>query len=207
MNLEHNYYSYKSVFPSQLCDDIITFCNQQLDQVALTGSFSQKDLNNKKLKQLKKHRNSNVVWINEPWITKHIKPLIAHANSTSGWNFDIDFAESYQFTKYAKTQHYDWHSDSTPKPYGDDCAPELRGKIRKISMSVPLIDGTEYEGGDFQIDHRNTTTGKKNVETIENARIKGTVTFFPSHVWHRVTPVTSGTRYSLVVWFVGKPFR
>jgi len=26
-------------------------------------------------------------------------------------------------------------------------------------------------------------------------------------VWHRVKPVTAGTRYSLVVWHLGKPFR
>jgi len=30
---------------------------------------------------------------------------------------------------------------------------------------------------------------------------------FPSFVWHRVKPVTAGTRYSLVVWHLGKPFK
>ena len=39
------------------------------------------------------------------------------------------------------------------------------------------------------------------------AREKGAVVVFPSHIWHRVTPVTKGTRYSLVVWFLGKPFK
>ena len=32
---------------------------------------------------------------------------------------------------------------------------------------------------------------------------KGTITFFPSHVLHEVTPVTKGTRYSLVSWVQG----
>ncbi|NBV29176.1 2OG-Fe(II) oxygenase, partial [bacterium] len=30
---------------------------------------------------------------------------------------------------------------------------------------------------------------------------------FPSHVYHQVTPVTRGTRYSLVLWAMGQPFR
>jgi PKHD-type hydroxylase len=36
---------------------------------------------------------------------------------------------------------------------------------------------------------------------------KGSIVVFPSHVWHRVKPVTSGTRYSLVVWSIGDPFK
>ena len=34
-------------------------------------------------------------------------------------------------------------------------------------------------------------------------KTKGTIINFPSFVWHRVTPVTKGTRYSLVVWHNG----
>jgi PKHD-type hydroxylase len=40
----------------------------------------------------------------------------------------------------------------------------------------------------------------------EYARKKGAITVFPSFIWHRVTPVIKGTRYSLVVWNCGKPF-
>jgi predicted 2-oxoglutarate/Fe(II)-dependent dioxygenase YbiX len=29
---------------------------------------------------------------------------------------------------------------------------------------------------------------------------RGSIVVFPSHVWHRVKPVTKGTRYSLVIW-------
>jgi PKHD-type hydroxylase len=29
---------------------------------------------------------------------------------------------------------------------------------------------------------------------------------FPSYTLHRVTPVTEGTRYSMVGWITGKPF-
>ena len=36
---------------------------------------------------------------------------------------------------------------------------------------------------------------------------KGSLVVFPSFVWHRVKPVTSGTRYSLVIWNLGRPFK
>ena len=36
---------------------------------------------------------------------------------------------------------------------------------------------------------------------------KGSIIIFPSFVWHRVKPVTKGTRYSLVMWNLGKPFK
>ena len=36
---------------------------------------------------------------------------------------------------------------------------------------------------------------------------KGSIIVFPSFVWHRVKPVTKGTRYSLVMWNLGYPFK
>ena len=42
---------------------------------------------------------------------------------------------------------------------------------------------------------------------IKELRKKGTVIVFPSFVWHRVKPVLSGTRYSLVCWSLGQPWK
>lgn len=36
---------------------------------------------------------------------------------------------------------------------------------------------------------------------------QGTATVFPGFVLHRVTPVTTGARYSLTVWAHGPAFR
>ena len=36
---------------------------------------------------------------------------------------------------------------------------------------------------------------------------QGTLTAFPSYVLHEVTPLTKGTRYSLVAWIGGKDFK
>ena len=71
-------------------------------------------------------------------------------------------------------------------------------------MTVALVDGSEYEGGDFEINM--SSPDKEDVRVVKEAKIKGSVTIFPSFVWHRVKPVTAGTRYSLVNWHQGRPF-
>mgnify|MGYP003641320843 FL=1 len=61
---------------------------------------------------------------------------------------------------------------------------------------MSLILNDDYEGGEFET----WSSGKKKFK-------KGSMIFFPSWVLHKVNPVTKGTRYSLVVWFLGAPFR
>ena len=87
------------------------------------------------------------------------------------------------------------------EPYNDINAAFSLGRIRKISMTIPLVDGSEYEGGDFVIKN---SFGDEIV--IKEARKKGSVIVFPSFLLHKVTPVTAGTRYSLVMWTLGWPF-
>ena len=82
------------------------------------------------------------------------------------------------------------------------------GKIRKLSATVSLSDSKEYSGGDLEFDFRNINPDKgHNRKICKEIKPKGSIVVFPSHVWHRVTPVTKGTRYSLVIWNLGYPFR
>ena len=48
---------------------------------------------------------------------------------------------------------------------------------------------------------------KKRYHTCTEIRPRGSIIVFPSHLYHQVTPVTTGTRYSLVAWNLGKPFQ
>ena len=66
-----------------------------------------------------------------------------------------DRSESCQFTKYKQGQYYDWHCDSWDKPYQrkDKNNPD-NGKIRKLSMTCQLTDGSEYSGGELEFDFR-----------------------------------------------------
>jgi PKHD-type hydroxylase len=146
------------------------------------------------------------------WIYKEIQPYVDQANKNAGWNFEWDRSESCQFTKYKLNQYYDWHCDSWDKPYDrkDPNNPE-HGKIRKLSMTCQLTDGSEYEGGELEFDFRNydphmRDESKHRIQCKEILP-KGSIIVFPSFVWHRVKPVTKGVRYSLVVWNLGYPFK
>ena len=199
MNLTNYFWYFQSAVPSRICDDIAKYGQQMQDQMAVTGGYGDgKKLNKKQIKDLKTKRDSNIVWMNDRWIYKEIQPYVHQANANAGWNFQWDFSESCQFTKYvgSKKQHYDWHTDSGPRK-------NENGKIRKLSMTVALVDGSEYEGGDFEVNLNEPN--KEAIHVIKPARLKGSVTIFPSFVWHRVTPVASGTRYSLVNWHQGWP--
>jgi PKHD-type hydroxylase len=207
MNLENYYWHFKEAIPPRICDDIVEYGNEQQEDVALTSGYSRNpdDLSPNQKKELEKKRKSNIVWMNELWIYRELQPLLEKANKNAGWNFQWDWSETCQFTKYKLNQYYDWHTDSGEKPYDKPDNPNTHGKIRKLSMTVSLVDGSEYEGGDFQLDFRNKE--ENDPYTLKHARSKGSVVIFPSFVWHRVTPVTSGQRYSLVCWTLGWPYK
>ena len=70
------------------------------------------------------------------------------ANKEANWNFQFSQYEKAQFTIYDNNEFYDWHCDTSDTPFED-------GTIRKLSVTVSLNDGLEYEGGEFEIDNRN----------------------------------------------------
>lgn len=201
MNLNNYWYIFEKVIPDRICDDIIQYGQQQADQIAITGDFTTGD----DISKLYKTRNSSIVWMNDQWIYKEIQPYIHEANRQAGWNFEWSISEPCQFTKYSENQHYTWHQDSWNNPYNKPRTNE-DGLIRKLSVTVSLCDGQTYEGGDLEFDLRNRNDGASVIATSQSARLKGSITVFPSFVWHRVTPVTKGTRYSLVIWNLGNPF-
>ena len=208
MNLTNYYWYFKSAIPLRICDDIVRYGKQLQDQIAVTGGHNYKKLNNKQIKDLKKKRDSSVVWMDDCWIYKEIQPYIQKANQNAGWNFQWDFSESCQFTKYKKGQYYGWHCDSWEKPYDTPENPNSHGKIRKLSVTVTLSDPKDYKGGELEFDFRNLDPDKKsNIKKCTEILPKGSLVVFPSFVWHRICPVKSGERNSLVIWNLGYPFQ
>jgi len=142
------------------------------------------------------HRRSKVCWIlkvqQNDWIYKRVLNLVAEANDKF-FNFNIsDINENLQFTNYEVGGKYDWHVD---------IGREYPQSHRKLSMVVQLSDPCEYEGGELQF-------GPSSDDRIEVAdKNKGCTIIFPSYMRHRATEVTSGTRYSLVLWISGPTFR
>jgi PKHD-type hydroxylase len=215
MILNNYYYYFKNALSSKVCDEIIKHAKNHQEQIALTGNIQkgQRDLKNNPLskkeeKNLKKKRNSNIVWLNDRWIYDHVQPYIHQANREAGWNFDWDWSESCQFTKYGKGQYYGWHQDGWEGVYNNPNNLNAHGKIRKLSVTCSLSDPKDYKGGELEFNFNNPEAPeKKNIRKCKEILPRGSIVVFPSFVWHRVCPVIKGTRYSLVIWNLGYPYK
>ena len=74
-------------------------------------------------------------------------------------------------------------------------------------MTCSLSDPNDYEGGDLEFDFKQNAENENPQKRIcSEIKEQGSIVIFPSFVWHRVKPVTKGTRYSLVIWNLGKPW-
>jgi len=145
--------------------------------------------------KLNKIRRSNVDWLyknNETaWLFEKLSHIVSSLN-TQFYKYDLTgFGEGLQLTDYQSTNEgmYNWHQD-----YGSEGGPS-----RKLSLTLQLTDPSEYEGGNLQI----MTYG----QPINVHKQRGLVTLFPSFTVHQVTPVTQGSRQSLVAWITGPEFR
>ena len=140
-------------------------------------------------------RRSQVSWLNKTQDTAWVYEKLAHIASSLNaqyYRFDLTgFGEALQLTNYNQSEHgmYSWHVD-----YGGNIAPS-----RKLSLVLQLTDPGQYEGGNLQIH----TGGEP--QTVRKQR--GLLAAFPSYVLHQVTPVTSGSRQSLVAWITGPAFK
>tara|TARA_R100001530_G_scaffold136289_1_gene116237 strand:+ start:817 stop:1449 length:633 start_codon:yes stop_codon:yes gene_type:complete len=210
MNLRHQYWFFQNALPKKTCDEIIKYCLTKKKKRGVTGGVALEKLKGsqkkKALLDLKTKRDSNVVWIEERWLYDLIQPYVYIANENSGWNFEWDRSEAIQFTIYKKNQYYGWHCDSWIDPY-KNTHKNFDGKIRKLSVTVTLNDHSKYTGGELEFDLRNKDPGIDTVTECKEIQERGSIVVFPSFLWHRVKPIKKGTRYSLVMWNIGKPFR
>ena len=154
MNISNYYWYFRGALTPRFCDEVIKYANAQKEVMARTGGYGDRKLNKQEVLDLKRKRNSDLVWLNDTWIYKELHPYVHKANSMAGWNFEWDWSESCQFTKYKLNQYYDWHCDSNAKPYNDPKSLD-NGKIRKLSVTCQLTDGSEYKGGELEFDFRN----------------------------------------------------
>jgi PKHD-type hydroxylase len=138
-------------------------------------------------------RDSYVSWLfpeeNTKWIYERMTSSVLALNNQF-FNFHLfGFLEGLQFTRYdSPSGYYGMHAD---RSFGKH--------VRKLSISIQLSDPALYEGGELVLQDSNDPQimGKE----------QGKLIAFPSFVLHQVKPVTKGTRYSLVAWVSGDPFR
>lgn len=147
-------------------------------------------------------RRSRVAWISRSdqtaWLFDRLSELVVRANRT--WRFDLSgFDEELQYTLYDEPgAFYTWHQDGLD---GDVAS-------RKLALVVQLTDPSLYDGADLEM--FDVVTDWETDELAEwraRVRSQGTVVAFPAFEYHRVTPLVSGRRASLVAWVGGPPFR
>jgi hypothetical protein len=81
MNLRNYYWYFKSALSKKFCDELIKYGNSKKDNIGLIGNLKEKDnISKEQIKDLKKKRNSNIVWLDDFWIYKEIQPYINVAN-------------------------------------------------------------------------------------------------------------------------------
>tara|TARA_B100001175_G_C19302022_1_gene538705 strand:- start:50 stop:718 length:669 start_codon:yes stop_codon:yes gene_type:complete len=136
--------------------------------------------------------------------------ILDYNQNRCSWNYDIIGTESMQYGVYSEGGFYNWHRDNYKDSVPFNMKKSLSGNNtimvnRKISVSIFLNDPDEYEGGELDIEFRSPSCKDKRYDTFKLP--KGSIVVFPSSSWHRVRPVTSGVRKSLVAWIFGPPFK
>jgi PKHD-type hydroxylase len=181
------FYYYRNLFNSYEIDKIIATCNKLPQVDGKLGSYNS-ILN-------KENRNSVISWVNineeTKWLYEKLTGCILDVNK-SFFEYDLTRIEILQFTRY-------YGSDNGLYCPHTDCNVGHSADNRKLSFVMQLSDPKDYEGGELRL-HQGRTPDIVPKE-------KGLITFFPSHVLHECTPVTSGVRYTLVGWIYGPKFR
>lgn len=138
-------------------------------------------------------RDSSVGWVSDRSILDLFFDMGEEANKICGWNLNIQYLEPLQYTVYHRDGFYDWHVDQHSQIY--------KGEVRKISFTCWIND--DYEGGEFDLEIGSPSDALR-YKTFSPQ--PGRVIFFMSDWFHRVRPITSGVRKSLVGWFSGPPY-
>lgn len=182
---------FENLIPEELCDEII--CEYAADD---EWQYSEISKNNERKKDFE-IRNCKILSISDfnnqknTLTRKNIDSKIFNLTKTividiseKFLNFSITGDSGFELLKYEVggfyTQHVDSFSDSKV----------TRGRL--FSCSIILND--DYEGGEFAFFDRELKYKLK----------KGSAIVFPSNYLfpHEIMPVTSGTRYSIITWFL-----
>ena len=145
--------------------------------------------------ELNKPRDCYISWIQEEAIIGQIINLFKGVNKIP--QFEIESLEPLQYTVYNEGQYYNWHID--------DSIPASQGThVRKFTFTMWLNDPEEYEGGELEIE----VGGPDFQSDIKKFKEdKGNIIFFNPSCYHRVTPITKGSRKALVGWFCGPAWK
>jgi PKHD-type hydroxylase len=172
------------------------FTDQELDEIVVQGNRVKKTSGTVS-GSISDYRVCDIAWLKSDetesdfdWIYATLTDAIKKVNNEY-FQFDLTHLTALQFTVYdgKNNSNYQKHMD-LGRPFPN----------RKLSFSIQLSDDNEYTGGDLRFHYIKT-------QPEIAPRTRGKIIFFPTWTVHDVTPVTQGTRYSLVGWVNGPNFK
>ena len=197
MQTKYSYWVYRDVLPEK--------DRNKIKRIAKKSGYVEagtKDSNNEIEEPDKKKRNTDIVFSNDQYLYDLLCPFVRNANESAGWKYDLDWFESVQIARYKKNQHYAWHIDGWSDhfcTYTDEG--NYKGRGRKLSLVSCISNG--FDGGELEF----SVIDKEKSRIFQPELGIGDVIVFPSFVYHRSTPITKGTKYSVSMWCLGPPFR
>jgi len=158
------------------------FCNYVLDSIDWSVAKDATVYKDEGAELKEEHRRASIVSqdLMSP-MGSVCKNYLIDGERNGQWAATICDFDIVQIIKYTEGGHYAWHNDVLP--------PE-NGKVRGVSLVMLLNDPSEFGGGLLQIKDKSDNLLKN----------KGDIVVFDAKAEHRVTPVTSGVRYTAVCW-------
>ena len=199
------FYIFPNAIPKKECKTLLKYCLKHSDfedASVINKGFT--DVNggeeveesSRKDHEMRKTAVSFII-DKENMMNEIVWGFIRQANAEF-FNYSLEYFQAIQFARYKDGGHYDWHQDASPQ--------DLANEGRKLSLTMSLTDDTTYDGGLLQFYNGGKVYEDKDHDVERDIKSVGSVIVFDSRDWHRVTPVTKGTRYSIVCWTVGPNF-
>jgi len=176
---------FENIVPNELCDAILKEFKVEEEWVktVVSGGDVRSDI-----------RSAETIVISLPYVIKvnsavrkqlDLDIFNSAATAIKKYNEKFPLAKiqedsGYELLRYKEGQFYTEHTDS------------FKDRPRAVSCSFALND--DYEGGEWAFFNR-----EKVIKVP-----KGAAVLFPSNFMypHEIMPVTKGTRYSVITWFI-----
>jgi len=139
--------------------------------------------------------NNKYKWLQEK-ILNHIKNAVIARSDFK--EIDVDEVAQMDLLRYNYGGKYSWHTDSTSGTSGTS------HNQRKFTAVILLSErDVHYTGGFLKIEDYSQLLEIGNKDYLG----RGSIVVFPSYMTHIVSPITSGTMYSIVAWGEGPYWR
>jgi len=161
----------KNIFSTFQCEKIIGLGEKEPATVIEQGEGRSANLKNLKVSWLRYNDGTR-------WIFERVMPLLK-------W-WEISRLEDIQFSVYSPGGKCDWHIDHHETTHGGAAMDRLCNAIVQLSMPG------DYTGGELQF--------KIQEAVFPGPTAQGSVLVLDKTIWHRVAPLASGERKSLVIW-------